>query len=164
MKLYELTEELRAVQAMTDEAGELAPEAIEALERLELDLSAKLQGCCKMLRSFESEAAVFQSEIDRLQKHLRATKNNATSLKDYIERNLMELDIDRLDTGLFKLRIQRNPPGCQVDVDVDPSAIPADLQTVTITVNRRACIDAYKQGVSLPPGITVTQTRSLRIS
>lgn len=163
VKLYQLPQAFAEVEAMTED-GELTPEAFAKLTSLELELKQKLDGCCRVMRHFEAQAAAFNTEADRLAKHAKAAANSVEWLKSYMEDNLAKMGIEKIETDLFKLRLQNNPPSCQIDPGLDVATLPPYLVKQTIEVDRRACLQFAKGDGPLPKGISIVQTKSLRIS
>ncbi len=164
MKLYQLTTEFQQVEAMTGDDGEILPEAFDRLTALEMELAAKLDGCCRMMRHFEARAAVFKAESDRLAGHARSAAASAARLKRYVEDAMKAIGADKIETELFKLRIQNNPPSCDIDPAIDLRLLPEAFIVTRVEANKRAIIAAALEGEILPAGVTIRQTRTIRIS
>ena len=77
MKLYELPAAFAEAEALTTDDGELTPEAFEKLTALEIELDKKVDGCCRVMRHFEAQAAAYKAEADRLTHHRTVAENNA---------------------------------------------------------------------------------------
>jgi hypothetical protein len=165
MRLYELTGAFVALQGRADvsDDGEISAEDLEALTKLELDLAEKLEGCCKVMRSFEATAAAYRTEAERLGRKATVATNNAARLKAYMANCLEQAGIDTIRAGLFGLCFQDSPPSCQVADTVDLGQVPKEFCNLKLEPNRRAAIDAFKAGRPLPEGFVVVQNRSLRI-
>lgn len=163
MKLYLLPPAFEAVLAATED-GELTPEALAKLDSLEMELKDKVDGCCRVMKAFDAQADAYKAEADRLYKHSQMAANQAKRMKEYVDTNLRAIGVEKLETELFKLRYQKNPPSCVVPDGLDPSTLPEAFKVVKIEPNKRAMIDAAKAGQTLPEGITITQATSLRIS
>lgn len=163
-KLYEITGAIKEIENMVTDDGEIPPLALEVLDKLiTLDLPAKLQGCCMMMKNFEAEHEMLKTEATRLAVRARVAEANADRLKKYMQRCLTTLGIDQQQAGLFKLAIRNNAPSLIWDDTVDPATLPDVFKRVTVEPAKKAMLDAHKRGELLPLGATVVQTRSLRV-
>lgn len=163
MKLYQLPAAFTDIDLMTQD-GELPPEAMEKLAALEMELGQKLDACCRVMRRFEAQAAAYKNEADRFAKHATSATNNAARIKKYMEDNLKALGIDKIETELFRLRLQNNAPSCEIVAGFDLRTLPEEYQSIKIDANKRALLQAHKDGVLLPEGVSIVQTRTLRVS
>jgi hypothetical protein len=168
VKLYQLPPAFAALEALVAENGELPPDALEKLDELEATLQEKLDGCCRVMRQFEAEARAYASESGRLARQAQIATNGANRLKRYMQDTMERLGTDREATPLFRLRLQNNPPSVHiVDAGITgfvEDGCPEEFLNRTVALNKTAVLQAHKEGRALPPGVTVTQTSSLRIT
>lgn len=162
MKLHEITNEI-LMDALVDANGEISPEAEAQLGALEEDLHAKTEAYCKIIRTFECEACAAQAEVDRLQKLVQVRTNAAKRLKAWLLQNLQRLGLERVETDLFRVRIQQNGRP-SINYSGDPEALPPFMRRVKVEVNGDAAYELWKGGQELPPGFQVTRGSHLRIS
>ncbi len=99
--LYELTQEMEELMD-----AEVCDET--ALERVFGDIQVKAQNICQFVRVLESEAAMYQAEVDRLAAHAKARKNRVDQIKTYLKSNMERLGIEKLSAGTFKIALQNN--------------------------------------------------------
>ncbi len=162
MKLYEIAPALLAIQEQSDD-GELTDEMIAQIANLEMALEDKLDACCCVLRGMQAHAEAYLAEAARMRQKVQIAQNNVERLKNYMQTNLETLGIERLEMRLFKLRLQKNPPSCVVGTGVVVAKLPEEFKKVTVEPNKSAILAAYKECRALPAGITVVQTKGLRI-
>jgi hypothetical protein len=160
-QLYLLTGEMARVAEALSEAEEVPEALAERLDQLDIELKAKVDGCCRIHQQLLADAAAYQAEARRLAEHAQVATNRANWLKTYMDRCLTEAKVDHLHTGLFKLRFQANPPSVHVERPLD---LPMNLQRVTIEPDKKAILQLHRNGFDLPEGVTVIQKTSLRIT
>lgn len=161
MSLYTLANEIAHALAVLDDGGEIDT---DLFARLEGDLAAKAQAVCQAIASLRALAAAKKAEADRLLARAKVESGRADWLKDYLLENLQRLGQERLETPLFKIRVQTSQPA--VTVACEPGQLPHEYQRITtaIAVDRDALLYAHKIGKPLPEGVTVTRGRHLVIS
>ena len=164
MRLYQLPAAFAEIEAMTCDDGELSSEAMEKLTSLEMALESKIEACCRVVRHFEANATAYKTEAERLSRNAAAAASNAKRLKEYMQMVLETLNLPRVETELFKVRIQHNPPSVKISESVYATRLPEEFQRVIIEPDKSALMEAFKSGKELPIGVTVVQTSSLRIS
>ncbi len=166
MKLYQLPPAFAALEALAGDNGELPPDTEAQLDALQATLEEKLDGCCRVLRRLEREEGVYTDEATRLARLARIRANQARRLKAYMQQCLEALGVDRVDAGLFKVRLQANPPSVQIRDDVPVFGLPPEYRRVKteMVADKAAILEAHKEGKTLPFGVEVVTARSLRIT
>jgi hypothetical protein len=162
MKLYAIDE---AIQAILDEAdpdtGELAPDALERLDGLELAREAKADHIARLVMTYAAEGDAIAGEAERLRKLAACRRNHADQLKRYLLRCLVGAGIQRLNTDLFSFSVCRNSaPSIRV---ADGHDIPAECQRVQITLDARKVQELIRAGWDVPDSIEVEYGTHLRI-
>lgn len=163
--LYELTAEYDAIfeaaLAEADEDGGLPPDMVDLLNEFQDEILAKLEGCCRVLRSLESHADAIKAEVDRLRGRATRAANQATRLKDYMREQMEAIGLDKTDAGPFRLSICTNsqPTVTVIDLDAVPTTYdkPAARQ-VSLTAIR----DDAAAGIDVP-GVAIERGRHLRV-
>ena len=163
MKLYELPAAFAEVEMMLVD-GELTEEAMAKLAALEGTLEEKVQSCLCVAKNFAARAVIRKREADRMYDLAKSDEGNLKRLMDYVQFVMEKLDYERIETDLFKVRIQANPPSVVIDELLDLAHIPAEWVKTTIAPDRKAILAAAKSGDPLVEGITIVQTKSLRVS
>lgn len=107
MKLYEITEDIKGLQALAD-TEELSQESIaDTMEALDIQYEEKVEGCLYVRQQLLAEASMIDSEIERLVNLKKAPENNAQRLTDYIKGSMLSLEKDKLDLNLFKVTLRK---------------------------------------------------------
>jgi hypothetical protein len=108
-------------------------------------------------------AELQKAEAQRLAAKAKATSANADRLKDYAKRCMQQIGIERLETGTFTLVVRQNPHSVVV---LDAAAVPSEYTrtTITVDVDKRGILAAFKESGEIPPGVNVVRTESLRIT
>lgn len=82
MNLYELTTEMRQLQAaLEDNLGELTPELEEQLAINQNNFESKFDGYCKVIASLSADEEAISAEISRLQQRKSTVTLNIARLK-----------------------------------------------------------------------------------
>jgi uncharacterized small protein (DUF1192 family) len=97
MKLYELTQQFKEVQ-------DLDPEIIgDTLDAISLEINEKAKNIGFVYKNLNSDIAVIDEEIKRLQAMKATRKNKVEALKDYLRINMTECGIKKIECDLFKI-------------------------------------------------------------
>lgn len=178
MKLYETVEALATISGWIDEhaddilanGGELTPALAELLDAAEGDFSEKVERVALKVRELEAEALAVDTEAERLTQRARTRYNAAKSLKAYLKGALEIAGLDKVKATLVTVAIQKNPPSLhgelsqeELDVLARRRAEFVSIVPATLSLNKRAVLDACKAGEALPTGLTISQGTSLRI-
>lgn len=171
MTLYEINEDFKAWAELVDEVAEAcesdgrAPtnEEILVLQQFknenEQNLNQKYENVVRYIKNLQSDADEVDAEIKRLQKKKKAKESVAENLKRYLENDMKYRKIDKKEVGVFKLRIQKNPPSLSVVGIIPPEwLIPQDPKLDTVGVKK-----AIKDGASFD-WCELVSSESIRIS
>jgi len=160
MKLYEITEEL--LEAANHEGDELTEEELHLrLNNLAMDFSDKAEGITRLIKNIDAYANAADEEAKRLQAVKKSAQNRAQWLKRYLQDNMQALELTKLQAGVFRLGIQKNPPRVVVD---DPGQIPMEYaeEITELRIDKTALKSALLEGQQIP-GVHIEQGESLRI-
>lgn len=143
MKLYEITETIANMIEMLAEAQQnkdedTAQACIDTLDSLEYDLSEKLERMSKIVRNYESDVKALKEEAKHLSDRAKTIERQATVLKDYMKQAMEKAGKTKVDAGIFKVSIQQNGGVKPLQINCDPSELPAEYQTLTVTANNEA--------------------------
>lgn len=164
LRLYQFKAEYEALGSLLEESqGEITPE-IEALwDTLGGEFSEKVDGYCGLIANFSRSAEAAKAEAKRLTDRAKSWETAADRLKERLQFHLVDLDIQKQETGRFSVRLQLNPPAVNVPKTLDPFTLPETFRVTKYEADKTALRDAWKAGLALPEGVTVTQGISLRI-
>lgn len=139
MKLYELTATYNELLNLDIEETDLAT----TLDSLEGTVAEKAEGILMVMKTLEAEQSAYDNEIKRLNELKSAAKKKADSMKGYLAYNLQQMDIQKLDTKLFKLSFRKSE---SVVID-DQDKLPKEYikEKTTYTPDKAAIKKALKE-------------------
>lgn len=168
MRLYELTDEYRRLQAALLEwegvEDEETREVVEAtltplLEAVADGLAEKSDGYVAIMRELDAEAEMFRAEADRMTRKAQTRTNALNRLKARLQEAMEQLGLDRIDGPLFTVRLQASPPACQV-TDEDAAIVAGFGEVVEQRkLDRRAIIAAWKADPGRIAGFATVEVR-----
>lgn len=160
MKLYELSEQFKNLEALLEREDLPQEDIIKALENVEYDINTKLEGICKFIKSIESDVIGIETEEKRLSAMKQTKKNSIVSIKEYMMLQMKGLNIANVKTPLFTVRIQNNPPSVNV-IDEELISYGYKIPQPAI-LDKKFILQALKQGIEVP-GAELKISESLRI-
>lgn len=157
MKLYELTNDFKQVQALIEDGGEGLEDTLEAVN---LAIEDKLENIAKVIKNLEGEANAFKEEEQRLADRRRSIENNVKKLKQYAENTMIVTGNKKIKAGLFTFAIQKNLPSVVIN---NKRLIPSQFFVpVDPRLDKNKIKEDLKNGESIP-GVELKQGESLRI-
>lgn len=163
--LFELTSEYVALaEAITDavdETGTIPNDLAARADAIEGKLSDKFDSCYKMLRTFETEAAAADEELDRLNRLVSARRKRVDWMKKYILDSMLAAGIKKHEGKTCTMRVQKNS---QPSVRLEGEAIPVQFMRVKTVceLDAKEVVSAHKAGELLPPNVLVIEGHHLR--
>lgn len=161
-KLYELKELYQNIwELVGDDESDL--EALEtALSQVEDNLEIKAENIAKLIKSIDADAEVIKIEEQRLAKRRKTLENKQKGMKLYLETQLKEMGVDKIQGTLMSVRLQKNPPSVNV---LDENKIPEKYWKVVTTrsMDKKLILEDLKAEVEVE-GAVIKQEKSLRIS
>ena len=162
MKLYEITNEMRELQSLAD-TGELTLEMIaDTMDSLECMFEKKAEAALMVRQGMLAEVAGIDSEIERLEALKAAPMASAVRLVEYIKSNMLALNKDKANLGLFKLTLRK--PTDKLG-DIDEAKVPSQFW-VTVPeskkIDKRALL-AYAKVNEMDGVVLAKSDRSLTI-
>jgi len=163
MKLYEITNDMRELQALVD-SEELTPEMIaDTMEALDIQFKDKALAALKVRQHLLAEAAEIDKEIARLASLKAVPENNANRITEYIKNNMLALEADKLDLGLFKVTLKKASKKLG---QIDEATIPSIYWTIvpeTKKLDKRMLLKAAKDSDGLEGVELIDSERALTI-
>lgn len=145
MKLYEITEDMKAVHALVDNE-ELTEEMVaDTMEALDLEFKDKAEAVMKVRQGLIAESNAIEVEAERLTKLQISLNKKADWLKEYVRINMEAVGADKLDLGVFKLTLKK--PIKKLG-EIDESKIPDSFFSVIPEqkrLDKRALLSAAKE-------------------
>jgi hypothetical protein len=107
MKLYEITKDMREIQALV-ERGELTPEMVaDTIEGLDGQFEDKVRSTLKVRQGMLADIAGLDSELERLGKMKKTLQDSCDWLTDYVKNAMLMTQREKLDLGIFKLSLRK---------------------------------------------------------
>ena len=159
--LYQLTGDYVDLVARLEEATD--EEAGAILDELDLksgEIVQKAEIYARIIKSKEAEAEAYRAEEKRLAQDRHAAERTVEVLKDRLLETMQTLDVDTIQTGIGKWRIQNNPWSAEI---TDESKVPEEyLIPQPPKVDRTALIKHFKETGEIVEGVSFTQKQGLR--
>lgn len=120
-KLYELTsdyikfnEYANQVLESEDLTDDDLQMLIDTLDAINDSIERKVENTVKLMKNIEGDIAAYKAEEERLKKRRIVQENTYKRLKEYVQNMLEIAGIQKINAGLFKVRLQKNPPSVDV--------------------------------------------------
>lgn len=157
-KLYELSASIEQVLTMMEEGAEGLEDTLDALD---MAFEDKVESIIKLWRLKVSQRDAIKAEIYRLNERMNKYDREAQWLQAYVEREMKRAGKERINTPLFTIALQNNPPSVNV---IDESAVPEEFwrEKVERSIDKKAVLELLKDG-QLVPGVEIRQEKSLRV-
>lgn len=162
--LYELSDAYRRVlEAMydaSDDDGVLPDDLVEILRVLEGSLTDKVDNCCRVFRDLEATAKALKAEEVRFATRRKSVEKQAEWMEAYIKTALEVAHLDKLEAGVFKVKIRTNPEKCEI---TSLELVPSDYDTIPERSVSIAEIKKALQAGTEVPGACLTRGTRLEI-
>lgn len=154
MKLYAINETLERLldigdgRMVDEETGELFDQ--EAIEALEMERDAKIDGCLFFIKNCKSDAKQIDEEIKRLQAKKQALENKAERTKEYVSYVLKGEKFKSLLNNVYFTK--------SVKVEVDDSQLeklPEQFLKTTVSVNKAELKKALQNGEKIEGAVLI---------
>lgn len=149
--LYELTGSAFELQMLL-ESGDIDEDTYkDTLESL--DINAKIESVCKVIRNLTAEAEAYKAEKDRLAERQKTAENGIKRLKDSLLHYMLTTEQTKVKQGVFSVRINRS---ASVNI-TDPLVIPPDyLKFSEPQINKAEIKKVLQSGDEIPGAELVT--------
>lgn len=154
VSLYQIADAYRKIEEMDDEG------LIPYLEAIEGQMENKVDQIVKFRQELTATASAIDTEVQRLLDMKKSRERLAERLKEYISTAMIAHDIEKIDTGLFKISFL-NSESLQV---VDEASIPEEyiITKVTKQVDKMSLKKAIKGGQEIP-GAIIERRKNIQI-
>lgn len=123
LKLYEIANQYRELEALAD-SGEIPAEVIrDTLEALGGDLEAKATNVAKFVRNLEANADLIDQAAEAMRQRAARIRKRAESVKAYLLWNMQTTGITKIEAPEFVIALRDNPPSVRI---MDGARIPAE--------------------------------------
>ncbi len=156
MKLYELTATYQEILDM-----DLDSDSLETvLASLTDTVQEKAENIGKLIAQLNAEAEAYRVEIDRLATKKRMTESKVDQVKSYLDYNLKQMGIYKLETPLFKFSYRKSD---SVVID-DSEAVGVDYKRfeTVMSIDKASIKKALKSGLAVT-GAHIEEKQNLQI-
>ncbi|PZT57400.1 siphovirus Gp157 family protein [Paenibacillus silvae] len=167
--LYKLSEDYKFLSEYLETAlenDEIAEDDFEmyknTLEALEDGIENKCENIVKFMRNLEGSIEAFKVEEQRFSKKRKYMENKQERLKGLLHEFLESNNIEKMNAGVFKVKLQVNPPSINV---YDPTKIPDTYKIAQEPkIDSKALLKDVKNGLEIDGATLVTDKKHIRIS
>lgn len=149
MKLYEITGEMAALNALDADDEGMAVAIRDTLEGMSGELEAKAQGIVCFMRNIDADVDALSAEIERLTARKRTLQNRIESIREYLRSNMERAGITKIECPLFSIRCQIGRDMAVID---DEYLLPDEYVTVKTEIKpiKADITKALKEGKAVP--------------
>lgn len=155
--LYALTEEIRDIERVLDDADLTDEEQAAVIDRWLADTSEaideKVDNYCGLIREYETRCGARAAEAERLRELSISDNNKAKRLRERLFHCLDAMQITKpLETARFKVSIVRNGGSPPIEVDpIQPDELPSRfVRYPEPVVDKTALREALAAGEEFP--------------
>jgi hypothetical protein len=150
MKLYEITEQHKQLEALAEEgADDMALAIKDTFEALEGDFNNKAISLIRVVNNMATDVAAIDNEIKRLQARKKTIASYQDSLKNYLRINMEATGIKKITCPIFTITLGA---GRDMVLITDEDKIPTDflkIETHTAPL-KKEILAALKAGQDIP--------------
>lgn len=163
MTLFELTAEYQTLLNFMEDP-DVDPQALEdTLEGLSGEIEDKADGYGRVIKQVEADRDAIAVEIARLMYRKQNLDKKLDSMKEHLKQAMILMDKRKIDTGLFRFSVRKNPEKVVLD-EADVYKLPENyLKYKTPEVDKTAIKEDIKAGKDLTGIAHLEQTESLLI-
>ena len=162
MKLYELSNEIeKHLEAYNQVDNQEGLDAVEKqLDSLEIGFKDKAISVAHYIMNQESDILQIQTEIDRLRAKEARITAKTESLKTYLKRCMLEVNLDKVDSPTVQIGFRKSK---RVEI-VDESKIPLKYfqEKIVKTVMKKEIKADWESGVGVA-GTQIIEEKNLQI-
>lgn len=163
-KLYELTEQYRALQALLDDGvteNDLIQKTIEECHDI---IETKIENIGKLILSMEADATSIRTEEQRLASRRQSLEKQVDHLKTYLLNEMVTCQLEKVKKATITISLRTNPPSVNV---LDLEAIPQEYRRVipeSWQVDKVAILTQFKTTGEIINGTAIiTDRKSISI-
>lgn len=156
--LYKLAADYNHVIDLADQLDEGTLK--DTLDSIEEVFDDKVENIAKAIKEIEGQAEMIKAEKDRLAKREQTMRNNAKSMKRYMQDQMEAVGKRKVQGKLLTVAIQRNASSIRIESEEN---IPKEYYVPQPDkLDKTHLKQELKQGVEIP-GVELVQTESVRI-
>ena len=161
LKLHEITQ---GFMALADDKDELSADELQIISnQLNQALQEKSTNIIAYYENLNTLLDGISTEIKRLQDYKKQIETRIDNYKSYVKTNMIQLNLDKIETPLGKISIAKSPVSCEI---LDEEKVPAKYKTIVQTskIDKKSIIDDFKATGEIVDGVQMNTTNTnLRI-
>lgn len=156
--LYKLAADYNHVVELADQLDDGTLK--DTLDSIDEVFDDKVENIAKSIKEIEGQADMIKAEKDRLTKREQTMRNNAKSMKRYLQDQMEVVGKKKVQGELLTVAIQRNAPSVRIENEENIPEVfyipqPSKLDKTQLK-------QELNQGLAIP-GVELIQTESVRI-
>lgn len=156
--LYKLADNYNQVVEMADELDDGTLK--DTLDSIEETFDDKVENIAKSIKEIEGQADIVKAEKDRLTKREKTMRNNAKSMKTYLQEQMEAIGKRKVHGELLTVAIQKNSPSVKIESE---QYIPEGFYVPQPSkLDKTELKNELKNGLEIA-GVELVQTESVRI-
>jgi hypothetical protein len=160
MRLYEITEQFKSLEALEVSEDIPAEVLLDTLEGLQGELQEKATNVALFSRNLESVALSIEAAAAKMLARAEVLRKRAASLDAYLLLNLQACGITKVTSPWLTISVKKNPPAVVIDhADSIPEKFWRQPETPPKVIDRKAIAAAIKAGEEVPGCHTSTGER-----
>ncbi|MGG5324344.1 hypothetical protein IGJ83_000720 [Enterococcus pernyi] len=157
--LYKLADDYNHVVDMADQLDDGTLR--DTLDSIKGAFDVKAENIAKVIKEVTGQAEMIDEEIKRLTQRKSAMKNNAKSMKLYLQEQMERVDTRKVQGELLTVAIQKNTPSVRV---INERSIPEEFFIPQpAKLDKKQLKAELKNGLNLEGIVELVQTESVRI-
>lgn len=157
--LYKLADDYNHVVDMADQLDDGTLR--DTLDSIKGAFDVKAENIAKVIREVTGQAEMIDEEIKRLTQRKSAMKNNAKSMKLYLQEQMERVGTRKVQGELLTVAIQKNTPSVRV---INERSIPEEFFIPQpAKLDKKQLKAELKNGLNLEGIVELVQTESVRI-
>ncbi|MDT2419479.1 siphovirus Gp157 family protein [Enterococcus avium] len=156
--LYKLSENYNQVIQMADQLDDGTLR--DTLDSINEAFDDKAENIAKSIKEIEGQADIIKAEKERLAKREQAMRNNAKSMKSYLQEQMEAIGKRKVQGELLTVAIQKNAPSVKIESE---QYIPEGFYVPQPSkLDKTQLKNELKNGLEIA-GVELVQTESVRI-
>ncbi|EKP3924251.1 siphovirus Gp157 family protein, partial [Listeria monocytogenes] len=119
----------------------------------------KSENIVKLIKSLAADAEMAGIEAKRLLKRKQALENNVQNLKNYLQTEMERMEIRKINSTLFTIQIQKNPPSVEI---VEEALLKPFFLLQEPKIDKKRIAEILKSGEEVK-GARLVESESIRI-
>lgn len=148
MKLYDIAQELQALEEiLMENGGEVSPEFEALSEQLGLIVKTKTDSLVWLTKKLEDEIDMADRHIERIKQYKQVRKNAIESLRKTVTMFMDSINETKIKGDLGEISIRKPVKSLSIESE---NLIPAEFKKVVTVVDNAKVKDALKSGLEVP--------------